>query len=192
MSVADEIQKLQSLRQSGALSESEFEAAKARLLSGGGAPPPMPPQVFTPPPAAPLAAPPAAPVDTEAATRQWAMFVHLSMLASVIAPPTGLVAPIVLWQIKKNELPGIDVHGCNATNWIITEIILGVICIPLIFVIIGIPLLIILGILGIIFPIIAGIKASNGEVWRYPMSFTFFRPQSLPASQAIAPEERKW
>ena len=191
MSVADEIQKLQSLRDAGALSESEYEAAKARLLTGGSAPPPMPSHAVAPPQAAPLSAPPAAPVDIEATTRQWAMFLHLSMLAGFLIPLAGLVAPIVLWQIKKKELPGIDVHGCNATNWIITEVILGIIFIPLCFIIIGIPLLIILGILSVVFPIIAAIKANNGEVWRYPMAFTFVRP--LAASQAMTPpEERKW
>src|SRR6187431_2675255 len=107
MSVADEIQKLQSLRQSGALSEQEFEAAKARLLSGG-VPPPMPPQTYAPPQAPPAAAP----VNSEAALRQWAMFLHLSMLAGYLVPFAGLVAPVVIWQIKKSEMPGIDVHGC--------------------------------------------------------------------------------
>jgi uncharacterized Tic20 family protein len=186
MSVADEIQKLQSLRESGALSEPEFEAAKARLLSGA-APPPMSAQAYTHP-----AAPLAVPVDPEASTRQWAMFIHLSILAGFLVPGAGLVAPIVLWQIKKNELPGIDIHGCHATNFVITWVILSIICIPLIFVLIGIPLLIILGILGVIFPIIAGIKASNGEVWSYPMTFTFVRPQSQPSSGIAPPEERKW
>src|SRR5688572_3596603 len=143
MSVADEIQKLQSLRQTGALSEPEYEAAKARLLSSGGAPPPMPPQAYVPPQTAPQPTP----VDPEAATRQWAMFLRLSMLAGFLVPLAGLVAPIIIWQIKKNELPGIDVHGCHATNWVITELVLGIIFIPLCFILIGIPLLIILGIL---------------------------------------------
>jgi uncharacterized Tic20 family protein len=40
--------------------------------------------------------------------------------------------------------------------------------------VIGVPLLIILGVLGIIFPIIAGIKANNGEVWKYPGAIGFF------------------
>lgn len=190
MSLADEIQKLRDLHQSGALNDAEFEAAKARIL-GNSAPPPLPaaPEFAPPPgsvsdyPPAQHYAPPQAALGTpsgnsDAATNQWAMLIHLTQLAGFVVPVAGMVVPIVLWQIKKNELPGIDAHGCHSANWIITELILFAICIPLAFVLIGIPLLIVLGIVGVIFPVIAGIKANNGELWRYPLSFTFFRPQT--------------
>jgi uncharacterized Tic20 family protein len=182
MSLADEIHKLQSLRNTGALSDAEFEAAKARLINSGGTPPPLPPAH------AYEVAPPVPPaVPSEADVRQWAMFLHLSALAGFVVPGAGLVAPIVMWQIKKKEMPAIDAHGCHAANWVITFIIAVVICIPLVFVLIGIAFLIILGALGIIFPIIAAVKASNGELWRYPMSFTFFKPEATaPAS------DRSW
>jgi uncharacterized Tic20 family protein len=176
MSLADEIQKLQSLRQSGALSDAEFEAAKARLLGAGAGPPPVPP-------ALPLApAVPSAP--SEESARQWAMFLHLSVLAGYVLPVAGLVAPVVIWQMKKKEMPWIDAHGCNAVNWIITFVIAFVVCIPLFLVLIGFPLMIALGVVGIIFPVVAAVKANNGELWRYPVSFTFFRPEKT--------EERSW
>ena len=41
-------------------------------------------------------------------------------------------------------------------------------------IVIGFLLLGVLAILGIVFPIIGGIKASNGEVWPYPLSIKFF------------------
>jgi uncharacterized protein len=189
MNLADE------MRQSGVLSEAEFEAAKARVLTGAAVPPPVPPPAPPPvpvPAAVPQAAysmpqaayaPPQAavsppPVDQDAATRQWAMFLHLSQLAGYIIPLAGMVVPIILWQIKKKDLPGIDEHGCHAVNWIITELIAMIICVILIFVVIGIPMLIVVAILGVIFPIIAAVKAYNGEVWKYPMTFTFFRPSA--------------
>ena len=42
MSIADEIAKLEELRNRGALTAEEFERAKARLLDGGDAPGPQP------------------------------------------------------------------------------------------------------------------------------------------------------
>jgi uncharacterized Tic20 family protein len=42
-------------------------------------------------------------------------------------------------------------------------------------VLIAIPLLIALGVIGIIFSIVAAIKANNGEVWKYPLAITFFK-----------------
>lgn len=192
MSLSDDLQKLRDLQQSGALTHAEFEAAKARLLQPGaggpGGPPPLPPAGIYAPPAAPLASPS---VNQNAATRQWAMILHLSQFAGFLIPFAGMVVPIVIWQIKKKDLPGLDVHGCHAANWILTEIIFMIIFTILALVFIGIPLMIILGILGIIFPIIAAIKGANGEAWRYPMSITFFRPhfytpQTEPAAETSA------
>src|SRR5688572_13352953 len=111
MSLADEIHKLQSLRNTGALTDAEFEAAKARLLGTGGGAPPLPPAHAyqnQPPPV------PSGP--TTESVNQWAMFLHLSTLAGLLVPYAGLVAPIVIWQIKKKEMPAIDAHGCHAAN----------------------------------------------------------------------------
>ncbi|MEI7903146.1 MAG: DUF4870 domain-containing protein, partial [bacterium] len=91
-----------------------------------------------------------------------------------IVPIAGLIVPIVLWQVKKNDSDVIDRHGCIVVNWIITELILGLVFGILCFVLIGIPLLIVLGVVGIVFPIVGAIKATNGEAWSYPCSIRFF------------------
>lgn len=166
MNIADEIEKLNDLHRSGALSDAEFEAAKARLLTTPSSAPPAP---F--PSAAPVMSP-------EAALKQWGLFLHLSLLAGYLVPLGGLVVPIVIWQMKKQEIPGLDEHGCNAVNFIISMIIYAVLCIPLVFIIIGIPLLMVLGILGVVFPIIAALKANDGLCWKYPMAITFLKPSN--------------
>jgi uncharacterized Tic20 family protein len=107
--------------------------------------------------------------------RQWAMFLHLSVLGGFLIPLAGLVAPIVIWQMKKDELPLLDAHGRNAMNWIISEVIYWTISFVLAFVLIGMPMLGILGLLSIIFPVVAAVKANNGVVWKYPMAIPFLR-----------------
>ena len=165
MSIADDLHKLEQLRQSGAINDDEFAAAKARLL--GGAAPDRP---------APLEAIPIGPEALEQETRQWAFALHLSVLAGHLVPLAGWVAPIVIWQLKKADLPGLDVHGKNAVNWIISEFIYATVSVILCFACgIGIPLLFAVGIVGMIFPIIAGIKANNGEVWKYPGAIPFLK-----------------
>ena len=156
MSVSDEIQRLQQLHQDGALTDEEFAKAKANLLNRGN-----------------LGA--RDPASLERETNQWAMYLHLSLLAGFVIPFAGLVAPIVIWQLKKTELPDIDIHGKIVVNWIISAVIYAAICLILVFLIVGIPLLIALGILGVVFPIIGGLKASAGEVWRYPLSIDFLK-----------------
>ena len=78
--------------------------------------------------------------------------------------------PILIWQLKKAELPELDVHGKNAVNWMISALIYAVVGFILMFVLIGGPLLIVLGVLGVVFPVIAAIKANNGVVWQYPLT----------------------
>ena len=112
-------------------------------------------------------------IDTDREARQWAMFLHLSLLGGFLIPGLGFIAPIIIWQIKKDELPTIDSHGKIAVNWLISSLIYGTVCVLLSFVLIGIPLLLILGVLSVVFPIMGGIKANNGKLWKYPLSISF-------------------
>jgi uncharacterized Tic20 family protein len=66
------------------------------------------------------------------------------------------------------------VHGKIVANWIISLLIYFPACVVASVILIGIPALIALLIVAVIFPIIGGIKASNGEVWKYPLSIQFF------------------
>jgi uncharacterized Tic20 family protein len=152
MSIADELQKLHQLHQSGAITDDEYARAKSKVLSG----------------------PAPGSADVEQQTRQWAMFLHFSLLAGLVVPLAGLILPVALWQVKKAELPGLDRHGRVVTNWIISSLLYAVLFALLAFLFIGIPLLVALAIVGIVFPIIGGIKANSGEVWKYPLSITIF------------------
>ncbi len=111
----------------------------------------------------------------EIKARQWGMFIHLSILAGYFIPFAGFIVPIVLWQIKKHEHPLIDAHGKNVANWLLSFLIYGFICWILALVLIGLLFLWILGILNIVFAIIGGLKANNGEVWAYPFTIRFFK-----------------
>jgi uncharacterized Tic20 family protein len=101
------------------------------------------------------------------------MVLHLSLLAGyTVVPIVGLVAPILIWQIKKAEIPELDAHGRNVVNWIISSFIYWLVCAALTFIFIGVPLAIALYVAGIVFPIIGGIKANSGVVWKYPLTIS--------------------
>ncbi len=103
-------------------------------------------------------------------TRQWAMMLHFSILAGFVIPFAGLIAPILIWQLKKEDMPEIVPHAHVVMNWLITAMVYGAISIVLMFVLIGIPLMFAVGIATIVFSIIGGIKANDGELWEYPMT----------------------
>jgi uncharacterized Tic20 family protein len=165
MAISDELQKLEELHRTGALSDDEFANAKAAVLAGSAQ------AAAAGTSGAQAAQVPAVSKDIQ--TRQWAMFLHLSLLAGFLVPLAGLIVPIVIWQIKKEELPGLDAHGKVVVNWIISSIIYAILCCLLIIVLIGVPLLLALGVIAIVFPIIGAIKANDGVVWKYPLSITF-------------------
>ncbi|HSV72410.1 MAG TPA: DUF4870 domain-containing protein [Chthonomonadales bacterium] len=108
------------------------------------------------------------------ATRTWAMLLHLSQFAGYVVPLAGFIAPIVIWQVKKNEMPELDAHGKNVANWLISAMIYTIGCAILTLVLIGIPLLFALAACAIAFPIIGAIKANSGETWKYPLTIPFF------------------
>jgi len=121
-----------------------------------------------------LPTPPPGPLGREEiSARQWGLIIHLSVLAGYIVPLAGFVTPVVLWQLKKHDHPMIDAHGKNVANWLLSLLIYGTVAFLLVFVLIGIPLLWVLGILNIVFAIVGGIKANDGVVWAYPFTIRF-------------------
>ena len=106
------------------------------------------------------------------------MLCHLSALAGFVIPFGHILGPLIIWQLKKNEFPSVDIHGKTALNFQITISIAMLVCLALFFVLhficIGFifsPVMILIGLAGLVFSIIAGIKANNGEDYKYPYSF---------------------
>ncbi len=168
MTLTNELERLQAMREAGSLTEEEFLQAKSTLMrqqeashtwnTGAAPPPPVPPTVRR---------------STEDDTRTWSILLHVSQFAWFI-PMGGLLAPLVIWLVQKERLPGLTPHFYAVMNWALSAIIYAICCIPLVFILIGFIPLIAIGVLSLIFPIVGAIKASNGEVWPYPLSIRFF------------------
>ena len=108
--------------------------------------------------------------------KQMGLFLHLSQLVNIIIPPLGIIAPIVIWQLQKDKMPALDAHGKMVTNWIISSVIYWIISCLLLFVfLLGLIPMLGLMIAGIVFPIVGGIKANNGEFWEYPLTIKFLK-----------------
>ena len=103
------------------------------------------------------------------------MILHLSVFAGYAVPMAGLIAPIVIWQVQKNKMPELDIHGKIVANGILSFILYSFVSFLLFFVLVGIPLMIAVGVMAIAFPIIGAVKANNGEAWPYPLTISFFK-----------------
>lgn len=109
--------------------------------------------------------------------KQWCLYLHFSQLINLIVPGLGIAAPIIIWQIKKEQFPELDPHGKMVTNWLISLLIYSLIAAVAAFATcgIGMVLFIPVGLVAIVFPIIGGIKANNGILWKYPLTLTFIK-----------------
>jgi uncharacterized protein len=90
---------------------------------------------------------------------------HLSALIGV-----GLILPLIVWLVKRHDADTVAAHAAEALNFHLSLVIYGICLIPLCAILIGIPLLIIMGIASIVLAIIAAIRASDGGFYRYPLT----------------------
>lgn len=95
----------------------------------------------------------------------------LAILVHIGAIFFSWLAPLIVYLIKKGS--GDEFTTANARealNFQITLVIAYVVCFILSFVLIGIFLLWIVVLANLILCILAAVKASNGETYRYPMT----------------------
>jgi len=122
-------------------------------------------------PSSDVTAPPPAPSGVPSnEEKQWALFAHLSALIGYIIPFGSIIGPLIIWQVKKNEMPFVDDQGKEALNFQITMAIAALICIVLMLVLIGLLLIWIVGAVDLIFIVVAAISANNGQAYRYPFN----------------------
>jgi uncharacterized Tic20 family protein len=107
--------------------------------------------------------------------RQWGMFAHLAALAGFIIPFGNLIGPLVIWQIKKDEMPFVNDQGKESLNFQITVGIAVLVCIILMVILIGALLLPLVGIAALVFTVIGAIKANGGEYYRYPFALRLIK-----------------
>lgn len=108
--------------------------------------------------------------------RQMLMIMHLSQLLNLITGFGGLIVPIILWQLKKDEIQDMDIQGKEVVNFQISLFLYFIIGSITLFILIGFIILPILLLINIIFPIIYGIKAKDGmQVIKYPLTIRFIK-----------------
>ncbi|HIJ52754.1 MAG TPA: DUF4870 domain-containing protein [Planctomycetes bacterium] len=108
----------------------------------------------------------------------WSMFCHLGGLAALlpIVPVVGgVIAPLIIWQIKKDEHTFVNEQGKEAVNFQISILIYEIVAGLLIFACVGAFLLPAVMIFDIVFLVIAAIKTNNGLHYRYPLCIRFIK-----------------
>jgi uncharacterized Tic20 family protein len=111
--------------------------------------------------------PPALPADPIPSQdeKNLALIMHVLSLVGF-----SLIGPLIIWLIKKDESAFINIQGRELLNFQLSILIYAVICIPLCFILIGIPMLFVVGIASLILTIIGLIRATEGKIYRFPLT----------------------
>lgn len=129
----------------------------------------------------PVPPPPSSPQPQGASQEQrnWAMAAHLSALAASFVG-LAVLGPLVVWLVKKDEDQFIGAHAREALNFQLTWLAIGFVG-GIVGFVIGVVTLglgfILLALVGGLFAlawlalmVVAAVKASNGEHYRYPLT----------------------
>lgn len=107
--------------------------------------------------------------------RNWALAAHLAAFAGFVIPFGNLIGPLVVWLIKKDEMPFVADQGREALNFQITMALAFLVCMALMLVLIGLLLIWVVAIFDLVMTILAAIKASEGQAYRYPLTLRLIK-----------------
>lgn len=105
-----------------------------------------------------------------------AMLTHLAGLSAFVGVPFGnVLGPLLVWLLKKDEMPFVDRCGKEAVNFGISMTIYLAASAILCLVLIGFLGVVAFGIIALVFPIIAALKANEGVFYEYPLTIRFIK-----------------
>lgn len=114
--------------------------------------------------------------------RQWAMLAHLLTLLGYLIGIGHFIPPLVIWLAKRDEDEFIADQARESLNFQITYLLVSLVAAVVVFLLmiscVGIPLAwmiaLALPIAHLVLVVIAGLKASDGLRYRYPVAIRFF------------------
>jgi uncharacterized Tic20 family protein len=106
-----------------------------------------------------------APLVASGNDKIWSMLSHLSALFGV-----GVILPLVVYLAMRHDSEYTASNAREALNFQISIYLYILCCVPLIFILVGLPMMILVGLGSLVFAIIAAVKASQGYCYRYPLT----------------------
>jgi uncharacterized Tic20 family protein len=106
----------------------------------------------------------------------WGMLCHLTALLVYVGIPFGnIIGPLVVWLLKRQQYAFVDIQGKESINFQISMSIYGLIAALLTYILIGWLLLAGLVVANIVLVVIASVRASRGESYRYPFAMRLIK-----------------
>lgn len=96
----------------------------------------------------------------------------MALLSHVLTIVASFLAPLIIYIVKKDESTFVSSHAKESLNFQITVIL---VIILLCITIIGILLVWLVAIASLVFVIIATIRASEGKLYKYPLTLRLIK-----------------
>ena len=105
--------------------------------------------------------------DVSSDDRTWGMLSHLSFFLTFVIG-VSCIAPLIIWIIKKDTSEFVADQAKEALNFQLSAFIVSLV---LTIIVCGIPLVLVVLIMSIVYSIQGGMAANRGERYRYPYTF---------------------
>lgn len=101
----------------------------------------------------------------------------MAILSHILAivPGIGILGPLIIWLIKKDDSSYVAYHSKESLNFQITVILAYIVAAILVILLIGLVLFWVIGIVNVILVIVATVKASEGQLYRYPVNLRLIK-----------------
>jgi uncharacterized Tic20 family protein len=105
--------------------------------------------------------------------RLWSVLCHLSFFFGLAL--LSFLFPLVVFLVMKDESGYVGLHAREALNFHLSILLYVICCAPLCLIVIGFPLLVVIGVVGVVCSLIGAVRASEGTVYHYPATIRFVR-----------------
>ena len=107
--------------------------------------------------------------------KNWGMLAHLSSFAGLLIPLGNILGPLIVWQVKKDDLPFASEEAKEALNFQTSMLIYMGVSVLLIIILVGFILVAGLAIFNLVMIVLAAISAGKGEPYKYPLNMRFIK-----------------
>ena len=111
--------------------------------------------------------------DVSDEERTWGVLAHAGGFAGLVVPFGNVLAPLVVWLAKKDESRFLDENGVRALNFQLTWSIILLVTALSVLIAVGVVLFPLAILAWLILTVLGTVKASEGEVYDYPLTIHF-------------------
>jgi uncharacterized protein len=99
----------------------------------------------------------------------------MGMLSHLLAIIFPILAPLIIYLVKKDESDFVKKNAAESLNFQITSIIVWIVGFITMIILVGFLILALWGLVSLILIVVATIRSSEGKIYRYPINIRLIK-----------------